>query len=533
MKYIFQSSFSLITIILFLSACSTGDDDNHAEPVPQPEVDILETTVTVSEGSTVELNTNISIPASYTLTYKNSLDLSLNETLSDDGSKLVISIPQVELEAELQLTLTATNGSNEVSDTVAILIENILPESEGTFVTSSQQGLYLVNLMDEYIEKLTASEYYIDGLIVSDSSSIAHRKNITLVDYQQSDVTISGIPDDGKGWKVGTSKLYEYTLITNSNSEVWLIRDNEFSEQARFELKEFNTELPSVMLWAKTTESITFRYIYLHNNTNFINGLIRAYQATSDDKYIELAEKTAMQVVNLINDDGTYMRQYFHEAVPFYTGMNQSILLDSVYNVAVYAQNMDLYNQSIILAKNHTHTTEGVWNHLVNSLIGRVLISKMDITNDNGNFDLEETISNQIPKFLSEINRLSGHIPYVVNPEDPRYYDFITTYHTYDLMLLSKLSFYSEQDLNVTSVFQSMIDKIEVNYGSYYANNTEGLLYMYLAEGFVSEEFANMQAARVKFDTNDVVRHISYLRATSALLYLHEHTNHPALDFKL
>jgi len=516
----------IIVAVTFFLLITTGcnSDSGSAETGIKAPMISLEPEITVEEGTQASIKSEINVDESFTLTFDSSDLFNLSPVVSSDSRSVELTIPTVSSDTIIRLNLTADNGSERLSDSVTIKILDTVPTPLETYTTQSSEGKELAILIDRFLDLTTTSEYYLNGLIVSDARVPPHSKTIEMVDYSISNQHINNLPSD-RHWRIGTSSIYDMTVVQDTSQRVWLVENDEFQEKNKIQLKRTNTILPSVVLWESQENQRVFQYAYLHNNTNFINALNQAYIATSDEKFIRFALKTAEEIIMLL-DNGLYKRQFLNESDPVYTGMNQGIILESLYNLARLSQDKNLYAEVKEIARQYRHTTEGVWNHYTNSVIGGLIAERLNI--DTG-IDIENDINNKIPMLINEIDRLDGKIPYIMNRQDERYLNLSPTYHTYDFMLQAKLSAYIDDKLNLHRVLDKIVDKIDVNYSSFYANNTEALLFAFQSSGYVNQDFARNQRNRIDVKTDSLVAHISYLRAASALLMLQEHTDHPDL----
>ena len=557
-----SKSLTVSLLTLALAACGSSSDEETVVPVPeitQPEptpdtsggdtstggdstdtstggdtttssnVSInLVSSLAVSERATTGIEGDVSLPADFNLSWNSSSAVITNAVLSNDRKRVLIDTGNIASGTNkvANLSLEFSNGTESHSAQVQVDVRDTMPDTEQTFKVESEVGQKLLNIANRQIDNITNYEFYLNGLLVSDKEHDAHRTEVQFIDLADSSTSIAELPSGT--WKIGTNKVYDYHVLKNQEDRVWLVEDTKFDANLEFKVKQQSDILPSVVLW-NVGETTVFRFAYLHDNAYFINSLLRAYQSTSDPKYLAMAKPTVDTMINLLWDN-LYQRRFMIEKKFYYTGMDQGIILESVYNYSKFAQSPEYYQKAKDIAGVFKHTTEGTWNHYTNSLIGGLIVEDMNIPNA---LNFQNLVDSQSSLLVNEIRRLNGRIPYIMKTDDPRYLTFdYATYHTYDMMLIAKQAMFIDGRLGSSDVMDAMINRITANYASYYANNVDALMYSYLASGYTNIEFAQKQAGKIDVVTSTIQNHVSNLRAATSFLYMNEHTDHPKLTYK-
>lgn len=556
----FPKVIFLLTICLLLVSCEQSisavtEQNNHSEPLKNTgtvaashenngstiigksswdkmvitEQAILEpvSTAIIPERAISLIEGQVTAPSSYDFSWTTSSEFILAASLNEQRNGILVEVGDVgpkNVETAV-LTVLLNNGQEQLKKEINLQLTDNLASIKATAQIQTEVGENLKQIVDRQITLITDSPFYLNGLIISDKFQAAHYIEIEFVDISQVPIEILDLPEGD--WLIGRRLVYGNYVLKDQLGHIWLTKNNSFDGAQQFFLKQQNKIYPSLFLWSngKTAE---FRFAYLHNNTSFVSALLRAFELTSEQKYLELAKSTLDAAVSLAIDD-VYARQFLYESETNYSGMDQGILLESVYDYSEYSQDPYYYQKAKDIAAKFKHTTEGTWNHYTNSLIGGLIVDKLNIENPINFNELVDSLSAQL---VSEIARLNGFIPYVMNPNHPKYLTLeLLTYHTYDMMLIAKQATYIDGRLNSQSIMDVMIERATVNYSVYYANNVEALLYSYMSSGYIHLPFAKQQASMLDIDTSTMQSHISTLRAATAFLYLQELTEYPKLDY--
>ncbi|KJY95010.1 hypothetical protein CWC12_12070 [Pseudoalteromonas ruthenica] len=374
---------------------------------------------------------------------------------------------------------------------------------------SQQTQAYLNNLDQQLAFIKSEPHLLVDGYLVSDNDVNSHRFTTTFASHS------NGV-DVPEGWLVGASSLHEINFIFDGNN-VYLTTGG-FEQKKPIQTGEFLPDYPEFYVAQANSQGVEIRLAYLHSNAYFINSLIRAYVMSGKAEYLELARKNGLYLANrVLAGEGQYARRFLTESAPLPTGMDNGIIVETLYLLSKYT-NDDVFQVKLEQLSNaFEHTTEGVWNHWTNSVIGLLYAER--VTQPQDSF-AKQVIADNSPSLLAQIENFSGLIPYVMKESSASYPNFKKTYHTYDMMLVAKLEWQTKQNLGFSSVFQSMLDEAVVNYGPYYANNVEALLYAKYAFDFDATNWLQTNEAFLDREANSLIGAVSLIRANSAYLAL-------------
>lgn len=387
----------------------------------------------------------------------------------ENSLELNVKTPFVSEDQNTSSLLTLETTAGTFSENIQIKIINTLPEEIET-LSNMMSSEHLVDFED-YLNELVESENFTDHVIFPNREIAPYRININFSSLNSHE--IENLPDDG--WRVGDTLLYDHHIIKNQAGEHYLVISKNFDKKEVLMNGATLERYPDILFKSNGVEA-SFIYSFPHNNAHLVKSLLRVHHYTSDATYLDLASAVGDSLIKIVGDDNVYKRRYLNEKDWVYTGMDNGIILDSLYWLARYSQNGDLYDFVRAMAESFHHSTEGVWNHWSNSAMAKSLtlsiLGKSDVAFD-------EHFHSKLELLISEVARLNGLIPYVMKVDYPGYPVHKATYQTYDTMLLAKMQSYFDRPLNIESIYYLAQEKSSLNYRVYRANNAEALMYAY------------------------------------------------------
>ena len=327
------------------------------------------------------------------------------------------------------------------------------------------------------------------GYLVGDIAHPAHRY---VLDLAPLDSTIVNPPPEA-GYQA-TSQLAGYHVVVSQDlKQAFLSPTQNFSRSTRLALGD--EAVPAVnlhFLKEITTSRVVFQYSDIHDVVDFGDALMDAYHIFRAPRYLERTRVLLHGVMARLTPDGRWVRRYSNEPGSPYTGMDQGLVMALAQRFLRYTFDPTILEGLNRLTNSFDHTTEGVYNHWTNSVIGQIIASRrLGQSPLTTNAEIRSTLD----VLYAKVDANGGKIPYNMKG-DP---SFKATYQSYDVMLLTNLSRHAPQDIGLPTIFDSAFaEAVKVNYGRYGAYNTWSLANQAERYGYVNDAFAATQEAALK-----------------------------------
>lgn len=498
MKYV------LAFLTLCLSACSSEDryseaPTNHIDLISKCE--IKDATLCDSKVHTVTTDTTLQNEFKDLYISVNGGEFELGNRVLKKGDTIVLRwyLPKEEM---LNKRFELSFPSYKINFSASFIVD----------IDALYQ--YLANIDDALHWLENESNSFFNGYIVSDKSSVHHKFSSPLTLLSESNLTFKNLPE--ATWFVSDKKIYDFYVLSNG-SEFYLV-NKDFNDSILLASNSFVEELPELYVDSLSQDNVQIRLAYMHTNSYFILSMLRTYKLTGDKKYLNYAENNAKHLLKVVGDDYSYARQFLLELKPFYTGMDNGIVLESLTALALFADDNEKYISAISnMAKTYKHTTEGVWNHWTNSVLGLALIEQ---TNTEFTPEVKNLIERDFIKLKNFIVEYDGQIPYYMSTKSPKFPGFKPTYHTYDTKLLAKLEYVTPFSLGVKEIFPLLYKELIIHHGTYYGHNSVGYLFAVKAFGFEDQDMLDSYHARIDTSYTDVSSNIAAIRANSVFVEL-------------
>jgi hypothetical protein len=287
-----------------------------------------------------------------------------------------------------------------------------------------------------------------------------------------------------------------YLLASVSNACVYVSTDRDFADAPCTErLAAVGPVLPKWYLTTLTEDTVELNYGSIHYNAWVSVALIDAYHATGSDRYLDEARRILRASAQHVDPEtGKAYRFRVDDDQPTYVAMIQSWLMQATWAYLQTAGPDDAAADSLrasleTLARSYEHTSRGVWNHWTSSRIGQLIAE--DVLNRSVVDD--QQVREELAELRRQIREL-GKIPYIMDPDHPKFPDHRATYYTYDLRLLAKFAAMVPVDTQAGPFFGDMLSEAsKVNYDYYFGNNTYAALYAHIAFGEPVDAFMRRQ----------------------------------------
>lgn len=276
-------------------------------------------------------------------------------------------------------------------------------------------------------------------------------------------------------------------------------------------------ELPHWHVTKVKGDSARLNYANARYNAFFARSLLRMYEATGKDRYLDRAGTQVDRLLSELDGD-QWIRYRADDEGPIYIGRLNSMVLQATYDYNRLTGG-DRREALERIAEAYKHTDEGTWNHWQGSVIGVFLSARItgQELEDIGHLRKER---NQL---FAQVDRYQGKIPYIMSESHPDYPDFRRTYQTLSAMYFAKTAARTDFDVKVlTSHVWPLVWAEAVknaNAKTYWANNSATALHLLQGTGQISDDWMIHQTETSTYQNSptNLREAISKLRGASAL----------------
>lgn len=283
----------------------------------------------------------------------------------------------------------------------------------------------LIDYYDQIFDHLGSSEYTLpDGYLLSDSGGV-HQVTSSLI----------SIPADYRNLPQGVTRATETKIFGRycvvSDNAVYFSIDKDFLNQKAIRIKD--EVVTDWHLFSINEDTIQLRYAHLFYNTDYVESLVDMYALTGKTKYLKRANSILKHI--RVRSDGRIKRQFANEE-PYYNGMIQSYAMRAMYKYLQYVPlNGVISNKLKGLCKSFVFTSEGVWNHWNNAIMGSIIADRVLGTHNTNYSNIEKWYKN----LDSMIVEFDGRIPKNMKRSSPNHPYFDWYYQGHDVKLIAQI----------------------------------------------------------------------------------------------